>query len=63
MGDETVNVQRENALPMRPLRSFGGLLVGWACRACGCFNGEAKKRLDACRACGQRIVRPARRTL
>lgn len=35
------------------LSAAGISLPGWTC-PCGCFNGEAKERLDLCRACALR---------
>ena len=33
------------------------MLPGWFCQGCRGFNGEAKARLEVCRACG--AARPA----
>ena len=47
----------ENRALRAELREAREMLPGWTCGECRGFNGEAKARLDRCRACS--ALRPA----
>jgi hypothetical protein len=34
------------------LRLGDNILPGWICKSCKAFNGDAKEKLQNCRACG-----------